>query len=132
MRHYFLSPPVAFCLYSCALAPQPRCSFSIYGTTAAVWDGVVSASIFHTIALMATMLRLPYTTAIRPSLRGGFLYGLPCLCTISACTLFPQCAKSTMYPALPCGTRRPSVCRHDHECRGHYPQCADPSSLGTP
>src|SRR5207247_9472426 len=43
----------------------------------------------NTIALMATILRLPYTTAIRPSLRGGSLYGLPYLCPVSACTLLP-------------------------------------------
>src|SRR6266705_1077427 len=72
----------------------------------------------NTIALMATILRLPYTTAIRPSLRGGFLYVLPCLCTISACTLLLQCAESTTHPALPCRPRSPALCRHDPERRG--------------
>src|SRR5262249_43948870 len=54
------------------------------------------------IALMATILGLPYTTAIRPSLRGGLLYGLPCLCPVSTYALSLQCAESTPHPALPC------------------------------
>src|SRR5712691_893433 len=86
----------------------------------------------YTIALMATILRLPYTTAIRPSLRGGSLYGLPYLCPVSACTLLPQCAESTTHPVLPCQTCSPSVCRHDAERRGHDPQRADPSSPWAP
>src|SRR5438093_4294781 len=88
--------------------------------------------IFNTIALMATILRLPYTTAIRPSLRGGSLYGLSYLCPVSACTLLPQCAESTTHPVFPCQTCSPSVCRHDAERRGHDPQRADPSSPWAP
>src|SRR5438093_355673 len=84
------------------------------------------------IALMATILGLPYTTAIRPSLRGGFLYGLPCLCPVSTCALSLQCAESTPHPALPCRTRRPAVCRHDPQRGGHGPQRADPSSPWAP
>src|SRR6266516_979893 len=89
-------------------------------------------TIFNTIALMATILGLPYTTAIRPSLRGGFLYGLPCLCPVSTCALSLQCAESTPHPALPCRTRRPAVCRHDPQRGGHGPQRADPSSPWAP
>ena len=67
------------------------------------WGGLVRLHESDSRVLMATILRLPYTTAIRLSLRGGLLYGLPCLCPIAACTLLPQCAKSTMYHALPAG-----------------------------
>jgi hypothetical protein len=33
---------------------------------------------------MATILQLPYTLAIAPDSRGGFLYGLPHDCQVSA------------------------------------------------
>ena len=86
------------------------------------WGGLVRLHESDSRVLMATILRLPYTTAIRLSLRGGLLYGLPCLCPIAACTLLPQCAKSTMYHALPSRTRCPALCRHNPERRGHAPQ----------
>src|SRR4029450_1621758 len=115
--------------WPCNLSVSPAVRMSGQDEIAGIAYAMIES---NRIALMATILRLPYTTAIRPSLRGGFRYGLPCLCPISACTLWLQCAESTTHPALPCWTRSPALCRHDPERRGHDPQRADPSSPWTP
>src|SRR5712691_7436935 len=76
--------------------------------------------------VMATIMELLYTMAIAPYSRGGFLYGLPYDCQVSAGPCVLQCAKSGPYPPVPYPPCRSSVCGPDPQRRCHDAARATP------